>query len=249
MSDEDLRHDEGRLGREFLAAFNEIEQHLRRALQRSRGVPLSKMLDDYAERYRLPPEHLHALKIFAGLRNTISHGNYYGGRPIADPVAQTVDQISRLRDLIVRPPLATECLEGREIAVTAPHSPISGVLDVIRVHDYSQIPVYRGGAYFGLLTTNCIARWLADRLASTSTFGDVNVEEIMRFAERDDRAKHIRRSTTAAEASDYLLTPATDGSRPRALIVTDTGASEEPPVAVIVDYDLPALHFALSLPG
>ncbi len=148
-------------------------------------------------------------------------------------------------------PLATECLEGREIALTAPHSPISGVLDVIRVHDYSQIPMYGGGAYVGLLTTNCIARWLADRLASTSTstLADVNIEEIMRFAERADRAKHIRRSMTAAEASDYLLTPATDGSRPRALIVIDTGASEEPPVAVIVDYDLPALNSALSLPG
>ena len=41
MSQEALRPDGGRLGREFLAAFNEIEQHLRRALQRSRGVPLS----------------------------------------------------------------------------------------------------------------------------------------------------------------------------------------------------------------
>jgi len=248
VTDEAPRHDEGRLGREFLAAFNEIEQHLRRALQRSRGVPLNKMLDEYAERTSLPPEHLRALKVFSGLRNTICHGNYYGGRPIADPVAQIVEQINRLRDLIVSPPLATECLEGREMAVTAPHSPISGVLDVIRVHDYSQIPVYGGSAYVGLLTTNCIARWLADRLASTSTLGDVNVEEIMRFAERDDRAQHIRRSTTAAEASDYLLTPAADGSRPRALVVTDTGATDEPPIAVIVDYDLPALNAALSLP-
>lgn len=156
-------------------------------------------------------------------------------------MAQTVDQIRRLRDLIVKPPLATECLERRQIAVTAPRSPISGVLDTIRMHNYSQIPVYRGSAYVGLLTTNCIARWLADHLASAATLGDVNVQKIMRYAERDDRAMHVQGSATAAEASVYLRTPDTDGSRPRALIVTDTGASERPPVAVIVDYDLPAV--------
>lgn len=235
------------LGAQFLGTFNEIEGHLRDSLQCGDHVPFGDMVRTYADQHRLPREHVKALNVFASLRNAISHQNYYGGRPIAEPVAEVVDQIVQLKDQILRPPMALTCLGRREVSVTAPDSPISAVLEVVRRYDYSQVPVYGGDGYTGLLTTNCIARWLADRLERVTLADDEPVEAVMAFAEAHDVARHIRRTTTAAVAIDLLSQPTNKGVRLAALIITDAGRASEKPLAVVVDADLPVLMAALSL--
>ena len=235
------------LGAQFLGAFNEIEGHFRDSLQCEDYVSFADMVRTYADRHRLPKEHVKALSVFAALRNAISHQNYYGGRPIAEPVAEVVDQIVQLRDQILRPPVALMCLGQRDVSVTAPDRPISAVLDIVRRYDYSQVPVYGGDGYTGLLTTNCIARWLAHRLETVTLADDEPVEAVMTFAEAHDSARHIPRTTTAAVAIDLLSQPTDKGVRLAALIITDTGKGSEKPLAVVVDADLPVLIAALSL--
>ena len=59
---------EGR-GSRFLSAFNEIEDHFRRALRYDTPVEFWRLASEYAEQEHLPPDHRASLDAFARLRN------------------------------------------------------------------------------------------------------------------------------------------------------------------------------------
>ena len=52
----------------------------------------------------------------------------------------------------------------------------------------AEFPIYGEHSYCGLLTTNCIGRWLADRLASDELAASESVSAVMKFAEAQDSA-------------------------------------------------------------
>lgn len=238
------------LNARFLGAFNEIEGHFRHVLDQDETAGFTSMLGDYEQRFRLPEEQRRFLREMSPLRNAISHGLYYGGRPIAEPNPEVVDKISLLSKLILTPPTVWDCLglRGIKVSVTTPEKPIRSVLQLVHDYDYSQVPVYEGKHYVRLLTTNCIARWLAARLDKTDLRGDERVSAVLEYSESHERALLVPKSTTAAEAVSLLSQPGSDGYRPTALILTTTGSANESARGVIVDFDLPALNAARSLP-
>jgi hypothetical protein len=68
-------------GTRFLAAFNGIEDHLRRVLGADDQAEFERLAQDYAASRHLTRELREALTVFAPLRNAISHGRYYGDVP------------------------------------------------------------------------------------------------------------------------------------------------------------------------
>ena len=94
-------------------------------------------------------------------------------------------------------------------------------------------------------TTNCVARWLADRLATDELAESESVSEVMKFAEPQDTAVHLPRSATVLHAIKSLSTPAPGSSPPAALIITQSGKPNESPLAIVVAEDLGIL-FAVA---
>jgi hypothetical protein len=234
-------------GARFLAAFNEIEDHFRKVLGADEHAEFQRMAQSYAASRHLPREQRDALSAFASLRNAISHGRYYGGRPIAEPVDAVVGQIERLRDRILTPPRALSVLGTTEVRSADVAEPVSAMLQHVQGLDYSQFPVYDKGAYVGLLTTNTIARWLAAQLSSSGGLAEVEpVGRVLAFAEPHEQARHVPRTITAADAV-YQLSSGGRARRSSALIITERGQSSEKPLALVVDDDLPALLKALEI--
>lgn len=234
-------------GARFLAAFNNIENHLRTSLNAETYVEFTQLARRYAEKKQLPAQHLSALLAFASLRNAISHSRYYGGRPIAEPVEEVVAEIERLWTQISAPPLALTVLGGGDVCQVHPDEPISVALDYVRRFNYSQLPVYDENGYLGVLTTNAIGRWLADQLSHIGLAEGEPVRQVMRFAEEDERAELVPRAITAAEAIDRLSRGRDSGRHVAALIISQRGYKTEKPLAVVVPYDLPALSAALAI--
>lgn len=75
-----------------------MEAHLRDSLKCDEGGSFMTMLGISSNKCRLTTEQFRALSAMASLRNAIGHGEYYGGRPIAEPVREVVDQIDNLSD-------------------------------------------------------------------------------------------------------------------------------------------------------
>lgn len=137
----------------FLSASTAIENHFKWQLQTDEEhMSFVRMAKEYARRHRTQVD-LPALRAFADLRNALVHQDYYGGKPVADPVPEVVEAIERLRDKIIDPPKVLQVLPRRAPAVFETDTPLNRVLDEIRRHDYSQFPIYEDDTYLGLLTT------------------------------------------------------------------------------------------------
>lgn len=232
----------------FISAFNEIESHFRAALGVDEHVEFGKLVRDYVATRHLPLRQQEVLLAFARLRNAISHEPYRNGRAIADPRPDVVAQIEQLRDLYLKPPTALRVLGQREVRSVTPNQPISAALEYVRLFDYSQLPVYDGDRYVGILTTNAIARWLAAQLAASGGLAEAEtVGHVVEFAEQHECARHIPRSITAADAIHRLSKGGQEGKPLTALFITHSGKSTEKPLRVVVDDDLPALVAALAI--
>jgi hypothetical protein len=194
------------LGGRFLAAFNQIEDQFRQVLGVDEHAGFAWMARQYADRNRLPAAQRDALLAFALLLNAISHGRYYDRRPIAEPVPEVVVEIEQLRDQVTCPPLAMAVLGSRKVCLTRPGDQVGTVLEYVERFDYSQIPVYDGGRYVGILTTNAIARWLAHQLTRNQGLAEGEpVSRVLAFAEPYERARLVGRAITAADALDEAV--------------------------------------------
>ena len=190
----------GVFGDRFIEAFNDIELHLRSALGAERRVGFAELARTYAVQKKIPSAQLDTLLIFASLRNAIIHGRYYEGRPIAEPIREIVEEIEQLRGQIMSPPEVLTVLEAIDVCLVRPDDPISTVLEYVRRFDYSQLPIYDDARYLGILTTNAIARWLAQQLAENRKLADAPVRHVLGFSETTDRGVLVNRAITAAEA-------------------------------------------------
>ncbi|MEU1745799.1 CBS domain-containing protein [Micromonospora arida] len=236
------------LGSRFLAAFNDIEKHIRGHLKADERTSFTQLAREYAEKKRLPSQHKSALVAFASLRNAISHGTYYGGRPIAEPVEAIVQEIERLRQLMLEPPRALHVLPHGEVHTVRPGDPVGTALDLVRTLGFSQLPVYDSDGYAGVLTTNAIARWLADQLTrNTGIAEEEPVSHVLRFAEPGENAVLVPRAITVVEAIERLSSGRQAGQLSTALIITENGRRTDKPLRLVAPYDLPLLTAALAI--
>jgi len=137
-------------------------------------------------------------------------------------------------------------LEPRQACFVHPDDHIGKALEYVRQFDYSQIPVYDEAGYVGILTTNSIARWLAQRLASQEALQSAPVREVLTFSEPTDQASLAGSAITAAEAVDTLHRSESGQAPVSALIVSENGLKTDVPLRVVVLYDLAALTAALA---
>jgi predicted transcriptional regulator len=124
--------------------------------------------------------------------------------------------------------------------------PISSALEHVHQFDLSQIPVYESDRYTGILTTNTIARWLAQQIADGTLHWDAAIREVMEFRERSDLALLVDRSLTAADAIYQLAYGSPEGGPVNALIVTENKLPTDKPIRIIVMHDVPMLSAALK---
>jgi hypothetical protein len=211
----------GELGDQFLGMFVEIENCMKLALEKRPNARFVEMAREYIQVYNLPASYLVSLQTYASLRNAIDHSSHHGAYPIAEPIPEIVEEIRQLRDKIKAPPEAIAVLP--EMGVRSVHSgePVSVALEYVRQFDFSQLPVYESGQYVGILTTNTIARWIAQQIVDGGVHRDVAISEVMEFREPRDCALLVDRTLTAADAIHQLSYGSPDGGPVNALILTE----------------------------
>lgn len=88
----------------FLAAFNEIEEFLRRALDAHHHTSFSTMVRQAERDEIITADQADDLLELADLRNAISHGRYgRQNQPIAEPNPDTLRTITKIRDELLQP--------------------------------------------------------------------------------------------------------------------------------------------------
>jgi len=231
----------------FMSAFNDIEAHLRRSLygEQDGYQGFRAMLDEYRlERARhLRPQQYRELLPLVDLRNALTHGQRLNDEPLAEPTEAAVSAIRRLRGELLGPKLVLAVLKRRDRPVTvAPGESVRRALDTMYENDFSQVPVYDGSTYVGLLTTNTVARWVADQMRRHDGLAeDAPVGETLTFSEDIERVEHLPRGVTTTEAVWRFATAAEEGRPLTTLLVTDSGKRTETPLGIVVAEDLARL--------
>ena len=231
----------------FLAAFNDIEAHLRVALKAKRSDSFWWMVDRAVDKHLLSRRQGEVLKDYGNLRNAISHGRYNDGEPIAEPHPVVIENIEMLRSLLIDPPVALTILKPSEVISLSPNSPIAAALRVIREEGYAQLPIYEDKKFVQLLTTNTISRWVANDLADNNSLDAVTVGDVLNMVTKKDEAVFLARNITAQEAVDALISPDKEGRLPYAAIVTEDGEKDQKPLRIITPSDLAVLLDSLRL--
>jgi hypothetical protein len=236
----------GALGDQFLGMFAEIENCMKLELGKRQNMRFIDLAREYVQVRNLPSSYLVSLQTYAALRNAIDHNSHRGVYPIAEPIPEIVEEIRRLRDKIKAPPEAIAVLPEMDVRSVHSGEPVSVALEYVRQFDFSQLPVYESGQYVDILTTNTIARWLAQQIVDGRQHRDAAVSEVMKFREPSDCALLVDRTLTAADAIHQLAYGSPSGGPVNALILTQNKLSTDRPIRVIAVYDVPLLSAALK---
>lgn len=221
----------------FQTAFNEIEAHLRFQLRKEETEPFTRLLGEYgAQNPVWQGQFGQDLSDFARLRNALAHQSRQGVRYLSVPVSDVVERIEYLREQLINEERVIPAFQRNVVTVAADQT-LSDVMHLISANDFSQFPVYKNGAYLGLLTENGIARWLAKHITqilSLVDFEDVRAEILLSAEERRQNAIFVSRDETVQRVTNQF------GRNPflEAALITHRGKAEEKLMGIVTRWDV-----------
>ncbi|HHY12334.1 MAG TPA: CBS domain-containing protein [Firmicutes bacterium] len=186
------------------------------------------------------------LEEFADLRNAIVHRSRR--HPIAEPNEWVIKRIKEIAIFLADPPRITY---SRPITLE-PSIPIREAMDLMRTKGFSQVPVCQNGVFVGLLTTDTIARWLADSIANEESISfSVQVSRILPFAEDTDTGSHdfLHRNAAQVEVIRLFSKWIREGRRLSAVLITENGRPSERLLGIVTVWDLPGIYRDLQKRG
>lgn len=231
----------------FLEYFRKIERILGRTreenLDRFDPIGFKRLVRDDDTLSKTMKDDLEE---FADLRNAIVHRSRK--RPIAEPNEWVIKRIKEIATFLADPPRITY---SRPVTLE-PATPVHEAMDLMRRNKFSQIPVCRNGVFVGLLTTDTIARWLADSVANEEPVSfSVPVTEILPFAEDTVTANHdfLHRNAAQIEVIRLFNKWTREGRRLSAVLITENGLSSEKLLGILTVWDLPGIYRDLQKRG
>lgn len=230
---------------EFLGAFIEIEMHLRRVLRQRPEVSFTALIDMAARSSPIVRRFESDLKQYGDLRNAIVHVRR-DNQPIAEPHPDTVEHLKRIAAMIMEPPQVSE-LGTIEVIRCSPHDPIGEVARSMRENFFSQVPVYDGREFVGLLTTDAITWWMGAQLEfHDGLLEDRPVSEVLPYRDASSTEAFVCRTTEIAAIIERFESTMRAGKKLEAVIVTQNGQRNESPLQIVTVYDLPQLYRMVS---
>ncbi|WP_292596963.1 CBS domain-containing protein [Mesotoga sp. UBA6090] len=120
-------------------------------------------------------------------------------------------------------------------------------LKIIGEKSFSQIPVYEGRQFRGILTAYEIARWMAFVGEEERAYiKEMPIRDVMDYAEEDKAVKFVSRKATLFEIAASFGVFSALGKRLEAILVTENGRRSETPLQIITIWDLPTISAALQ---
>ena len=229
----------------FLSAFNIIHDWMKHSFGKEDVdfVILLNQLDRSNSEVR---RHSAELKRFAKLRNLIAH-NHSHTQPLAVPTALSVERLETISKQLLSPPLLFT-LAAKPVESCQPTDPLG--ICVKKMHDgaFSQLPIYDGQRYWGLLTAETIARWLASFFVGDGQgiVDEQSVAEVMRHQEDGDNVEFMARTATVANALAAFDKFLHNGHRLEAILITNSGSRSEALLGIVTINDIPKLNKAIN---
>jgi predicted transcriptional regulator len=222
----------------FLNAFASIEKYLRERSLNGRRMSFYELVEIVGESDRAVRRFEKDLKEYADLRNAIVHERS-DGHVIAEPNDQAVDDIERINSLLQKPPVLIPLFQTQVVIFSTEES-LASAVKVMLDESISQVPIYDGKEFAGLLTANTIARWLGscvdDDLFSLK---ETQIAQVLRYTEDTDSHIFLGRDSQIFEALESFQVYESRGKKLEAVLITGSGKPAEKILGIMTISDLP----------
>lgn len=221
--------------RQFRTAFNRIDKELRKrtGVDRSRGFP--QVLQRFGAGFGHDID-LDFLLDASRLRNLLIHNEMQPHEHFAVPSQRSFSALQVIAKALLAPVRVLPIFRKKVRTITLDDT-LETVLRVIDSEDFSQFPVYRDGAFKGLLTENGITRWLAHHVTNNETAIEarsVTVRTLIR--EEEDRGNYAFISQSeeiAALRKRFADMPALE-----AVFITADGSKDAALLGIATTWDI-----------
>ena len=229
----------------FLDAFSTIEKYTRIAARAKPGDSFTGNVHRAAKYDATIRRYSDILIEYAQLRNAIVHGPR-GERVLAEPNDEVVADIERIARLLAEPPPLDRFM-NRSVTIMQADEPLLKAIRLFREATFSQIPVYRGKRFVGLLTTTAVVLWFGDHIQNGCVQVDsVRVEEVLGTGGEEKRYLFLPRQSTAFDVLEAFEDYQRRGQRLRAVLVTEHGKPDEGLLGIVTVWDLQAIYGVLG---
>ncbi|WP_214689517.1 CBS domain-containing protein [Exiguobacterium sp. s163] len=222
----------------FLDRFHNIETMLRQQLRQEEHISFSYLVEQAAKQNSLIRQKAERLKSFGRLRNAIQHGSGLNGEAIAEPHDKIVEEIIDIEEKLRSPKRMNHFF--REVYSLTGTDSMSKMLQLVHEFQYSQFPVFNSeGEFISLVTESGITNWLASNVKDDLiSFEETRVSDLLSVDELAETYRFISRITTVYEAKDYFLQAANEGRKLEALLITESGKSNQALLGIVTHWDL-----------
>ncbi len=204
---------------EFISAYNIIDARLRALYNGKGNLQFSDLVRRCADFNPTVARYEEELLAYARLRNAIVH-NSVKERIIAEPCDEATAEIVHIARLLSDPPRLNKLKEKSLVGISAEQSLLEAV-SLMAEKGISNLPVYSGGRFSGLINNRRIVRSMGDvlkngesvdeYLKNTSCGSTLREEDMIRYY------KILNENSTVQEAIDAFA----ENKKLLAVIVTD----------------------------
>lgn len=230
---------------DFLSVFSDIERHLRTMTRSGREVTFSTLIESAARGSPSVRRYRDDLKEYGDLRNAVVHERR-GGTPIAEPNDWAVAQLRGIAEQLIRPPKVWPHFQA-EVFTLQPTDPIAAAVTVMHEQSFSQIPIYTGQTFVGLLTSNTVTRWLGANVSEDLvSLSETPISAVLTHTEFKEHVDFVGRDTLLVEVVERFQREQEQGRRLDALLMTQNGKATERLLGIITVYDMVKVNDLLT---
>ena len=167
--------------------------------------------------------------------------------PIAEPHESTVERIELILKRLNDPP-QLGAMFATKVKQAGADEMIGRAAALMLEGNFSQLPIYEGTRFVGLLTAETIARWLGTKFASgIGLVEEASVRDVLKFTE--DAENHLFRARHASvfDALDAFDEFTHRGKSLDAILITQAGKPHEKPLGIVTVFDVPRLLSAVDV--
>ncbi len=184
------------------------------------------------------------LNMFREIRNLFEH-NIDTRKAVIIP-DDTVSKLTIIYEKIINPPKIGSFAK-KEPMYFEKDCQIDIVLKEMVKNDFSQVPVMSGGQFYGLLTTNTIARWLGHRLMEDGIVDNENsIESVMNYEEFKLNYSFMSRHSSLFEVIEEFTKRIENYPYFDAILVTEKGDPKQKLLGIVTKSDLPELYLLVK---
>lgn len=205
----------------FLTAFSRIEQSMKDIIEAKEHMSFFKLVDKAKRKHPLIRRYEDDLREYADLRNAIVHHRTSTEFVIAEPHDEVVELIEKIDNTLSTPITVGEMFK-RNVQVFQVTDTLSQALKIIRDRHFTQLPVYDGDKFQGLLTSIGVTRWLASTVEKELISRDMTtLGDMLQHEDTKDNYGFIPKGTSIYDAEEIFKEALAKGIRLEALLITD----------------------------